>query len=73
MNPFVENQAEDQAVATANDDDPETERACESLIMCIVTTLNHGLRNGGGIGDVLRSPSTTVSFVKVVLEDLHSD
>jgi hypothetical protein len=25
--------------------------------MCIVTTLNQGLRNGGGIGDVLRSPS----------------
>ena len=25
--------------------------------MCIVTTLNQGLRNGGGIGDVLRRPS----------------
>lgn len=22
--------------------------------MCIITTLNHGLRNGGGIGDLLR-------------------
>ncbi|XP_037091266.1 inositol 1,4,5-trisphosphate receptor type 2-like [Pollicipes pollicipes] len=26
--------------------------------MCIVTTLNQGLRNGGGIGDVLRAPSS---------------
>ncbi|CAK6978102.1 inositol 1%2C4,5-trisphosphate receptor type 3 [Scomber scombrus] len=25
--------------------------------MCIVTVLNHGLRNGGGVGDVLRKPS----------------
>lgn len=33
------------------------ERSCDSLLMCIVTTLNHGLRNGGGIGDVLRPPS----------------
>lgn len=36
------------------------ERACDSLIMCIVTTLNQGLRNGGGIGDVLRAPSSKV-------------
>lgn len=36
------------------------ERACESLLMCIVTTLNHGLRNGGGIGDILRQPSSVV-------------
>lgn len=37
------------------------ERACDSLIMCIVTTLNQGLRNGGGIGDILRAPSSKVS------------
>lgn len=36
------------------------ERACESLLMCIVTTLNQGLRNGGGIGDILRQPSSEV-------------
>lgn len=30
--------------------------------MCIVTTLNQGLRNGGGIGDILRAPSSTVSI-----------
>jgi len=29
--------------------------------MCIVTTLNQGLRNGGGIGDILRAPSSVVS------------
>jgi len=39
----------------------EKERHCDSLIMCIVTTLNEGLRNGGGIGDVLRKPSSTVT------------
>lgn len=29
--------------------------------MCIVTVLNHGLRNGGGVGDILRKPSKDVS------------
>ncbi|XP_040291553.1 inositol 1,4,5-trisphosphate receptor type 2 isoform X2 [Bufo bufo] len=33
------------------------ERACDTLLMCIVTVLNQGLRNGGGVGDVLRKPS----------------
>ena len=37
------------------------ERSCDSLVMCIVTTLNQGLRNGGGIGDILRAPSSAVS------------
>jgi hypothetical protein len=37
------------------------ERACDSLVMCIVTTLNQGLRNGGGIGDILRAPSNKVN------------
>lgn len=37
------------------------ERSCDSLVMCIVTTLNQGLRNGGGIGDILRAPSSKVS------------
>ncbi|XP_073423539.1 inositol 1,4,5-trisphosphate-gated calcium channel ITPR2 isoform X2 [Dendrobates tinctorius] len=35
----------------------ENERACDTLLMCIVTVLNQGLRNGGGVGDVLRKPS----------------
>jgi inositol 1,4,5-triphosphate receptor type 1 len=47
------------------------ERACDSLIMCIITTLNQGLRNGGGIGDVLRSPSSVEPlFVARVIYDL---
>lgn len=44
----------------ADDDEERKERACDSLIMCIVTTLNQGLRNGGGIGDILRAPSSQV-------------
>ena len=40
--------------------DGDKERACDSLLMCFVTMINHGLRNGGGIGDVLRSPSNKV-------------
>merc|ERR1712045_502836 len=38
------------------------ERSCDTLWMCIITTLNQGLRNGGGIGDVLRPPSSTEPF-----------
>lgn len=41
----------------------EVERSCDTLFMCIVTTLNKGLRNGGGIGDVLRQPSIQVCFL----------
>ena len=37
------------------------EASCETLLMCIVTTLKEGIRNGGGIGDVLRKPSSSVS------------
>lgn len=40
--------------------DSDKERACDTLLMCIITTLNQGLRNGGGIGDVLRKPSSRV-------------
>lgn len=47
------------------------ERACDSLIMCIITTLNQGLRNGGGIGDILRAPSSAEAlFVPRVVYDL---
>ena len=41
--------------------------------MCIVTTFNQGRRNGGGIGDVLRSPSITEghsSFAARVIYDM---
>lgn len=30
---------------------------CATLAMCIVTTLNWGVKNGGGIGDFLRAPA----------------
>lgn len=42
-------------------DEDNVERACDTLLMCIVTVLNHGLRNGGGVGDVLRKPSKNVN------------
>ncbi|CAF4174789.1 unnamed protein product [Rotaria socialis] len=46
------------------------ERACDTLFMCIVTTLNKGLRNGGGIGDVLRQPSSRepLYFFRVIYD-----
>ncbi|KAM9483267.1 inositol 1,4,5-trisphosphate-gated calcium channel ITPR1 isoform 1-T1 [Clarias gariepinus] len=42
------------SVGTEEDD---AERACDSLWMCMITVLSHGLRSGGGVGDVLRKPS----------------
>lgn len=42
------------------EEEDNTENACDTLLMCIVTVLNHGLRNGGGVGDVLRRPSKEV-------------
>eukprot|EP00062_Callorhinchus_milii_P017673 gi/632970344/ref/XP_007901598.1/ PREDICTED: inositol 1,4,5-trisphosphate receptor type 1 [Callorhinchus milii] len=35
----------------------DSEHTCETLLMCIITVLSHGLRSGGGVGDVLRKPS----------------
>jgi inositol 1,4,5-triphosphate receptor type 1 len=53
------------------ENDAIKERACDSLLMCIITTLNQGLRNGGGIGDVLRSPSSAEPlFMARVIYDL---
>lgn len=49
----------------------DTERACDTLLMCIVTVMNHGLRNGGGVGDILRKPSKDESlFPARVVYDL---
>ncbi|XP_053545340.1 inositol 1,4,5-trisphosphate receptor type 1 [Bombina bombina] len=39
------------------EEEEEKEHTCETLLMCIVTVLSHGLRSGGGVGDVLRKPS----------------
>ena len=49
------------------EDGGKSERACDRLIMCIITTLNQGLRNGGGIGDVLRKPSSAVSVMCIYI------
>jgi len=48
------------------------ENHCETLLMCIITTLNEGLRNGGGIGDILRKPSQSegMLFMGRVVYDL---
>lgn len=62
------------SIPTSNpvlNDEERKERACDSLVMCIVTTLNKGLRNGGGIGDILRAPSSSEPlFVPRVVYDL---
>uniref|UniRef100_A0A672J749 Inositol 1,4,5-trisphosphate receptor n=1 Tax=Salarias fasciatus TaxID=181472 RepID=A0A672J749_SALFA len=39
------------------DEEKGIERVCDTLLMCIITVLNQGLRNGGGVGDFLRRPS----------------
>ncbi|KAJ8245709.1 hypothetical protein GJAV_G00273650 [Gymnothorax javanicus] len=44
-------------LSRAAEEDEGVERVCDTLLMCIVTVLNQGLRNGGGVGDVLRKPS----------------
>ncbi|KAH3893897.1 hypothetical protein DPMN_018049 [Dreissena polymorpha] len=51
---------------TDDEAEPDRQRACDSLVMCILTTLNHGLRNGGGIGDILRKPSAGVYIVDIL-------
>ncbi|CAF0775305.1 unnamed protein product [Brachionus calyciflorus] len=50
--------------------EPEVEKSCETLFMCIITTLDMGLRNGGGIGDVLRRPSSDepLFFFRVIYD-----
>ncbi|XP_023661369.1 inositol 1,4,5-trisphosphate-gated calcium channel ITPR1 isoform X7 [Paramormyrops kingsleyae] len=48
----------ENALEEASEDlSEDKERTCDSLLMCIVTVLSHGLRSGGGVGDVLRKPS----------------
>uniref|UniRef100_A0A8C1MYN3 Inositol 1,4,5-trisphosphate receptor n=1 Tax=Cyprinus carpio TaxID=7962 RepID=A0A8C1MYN3_CYPCA len=44
-------------ISVEEEDEDSTERVCDTLLMCIITVLNHGLRNGGGIADVLRKLS----------------
>uniref|UniRef100_A0A8C8S4G5 Inositol 1,4,5-trisphosphate receptor n=1 Tax=Pelusios castaneus TaxID=367368 RepID=A0A8C8S4G5_9SAUR len=66
MEAFMESCSDDKI----NEED-DSERACDTLLMCIVTVLNHGLRNGGGVGDILRKPSKDESlFPARVIYDL---
>ncbi|KAG8132164.1 putative Inositol 145-trisphosphate receptor type 3 protein [Naja naja] len=76
---FMETCSNDKISCSSPDTVPEvlqeeednTERACDTLLMCIVTVLNHGLRNGGGVGDILRKPSKDESlFPARVIYDL---
>ncbi|XP_023604558.1 inositol 1,4,5-trisphosphate receptor type 1-like, partial [Myotis lucifugus] len=46
-----------EALLPAEEPEQDKEHTCETLLMCIVTVLSHGLRSGGGVGDVLRKPS----------------
>ncbi|XP_058428983.1 inositol 1,4,5-trisphosphate receptor type 1 isoform X9 [Marmota monax] len=46
-----------QELLPVEETEQDKEHTCETLLMCIVTVLSHGLRSGGGVGDVLRKPS----------------
>ncbi|XP_064131065.1 inositol 1,4,5-trisphosphate receptor type 1 isoform X6 [Loxodonta africana] len=46
-----------EELVPAEELEQDKEHTCETLLMCIVTVLSHGLRSGGGVGDVLRKPS----------------
>ncbi|XP_043356220.1 inositol 1,4,5-trisphosphate receptor type 3 isoform X2 [Dermochelys coriacea] len=76
MEAFMESCSGDKISCSAvpdvlRDDEDNSERACDTLLMCIVTVLNHGLRNGGGVGDILRKPSKDESlFPARVIYDL---
>ncbi|XP_043356219.1 inositol 1,4,5-trisphosphate receptor type 3 isoform X1 [Dermochelys coriacea] len=77
MEAFMESCSGDKISCSAvpdvlrDNDEDNSERACDTLLMCIVTVLNHGLRNGGGVGDILRKPSKDESlFPARVIYDL---
>nr|XP_013011800.1 inositol 1,4,5-trisphosphate receptor type 1 isoform X8 [Cavia porcellus] len=46
-----------EELISVEETEQDKEHTCETLLMCIVTVLSHGLRSGGGVGDVLRKPS----------------
>ncbi|XP_053539846.1 inositol 1,4,5-trisphosphate receptor type 1 isoform X7 [Ictalurus punctatus] len=48
---------ENETCLSVSTEEDDVERACDSLWMCMITVLSHGLRSGGGVGDVLRKPS----------------
>ncbi|XP_017949173.1 inositol 1,4,5-trisphosphate receptor type 1 isoform X4 [Xenopus tropicalis] len=51
------NCTQEELSQVTEEEEEEKEHTCETLLMCIVTVLSHGLRSGGGVGDVLRKPS----------------
>ncbi|KJH49237.1 hypothetical protein DICVIV_04617 [Dictyocaulus viviparus] len=53
-----------------HEDDKYKIPSCETLRMCIITTLNWGLRNGGGIGDVLRNagPEEKLFYYRIIYD-----
>ncbi|XP_017160266.1 inositol 1,4,5-trisphosphate receptor type 1-like isoform X2 [Poecilia reticulata] len=57
LNENCSNIAQQEEFGIDSEDENDMERTCDSLLMCIVTVLSHGLRSGGGVGDVLRKPS----------------
>ena len=38
------------------------EPLCDTFLMCLITVFKEGVRSGGGIGDVMRKPLTSVSW-----------
>ncbi|CAI2351552.1 unnamed protein product [Caenorhabditis sp. 36 PRJEB53466] len=59
--------------SSGNDDEDDNKKvkSCETLWMCILQTMYLGLRNGGGIGDVLRNPAPWEDmFIWRVLYDM---
>lgn len=60
----------DEVETNSTAEEEVKERACDSMAMCIITTLNQGLRNGGGIGDILRAPSSKV-LLSFSISDLY--
>ncbi len=40
-------------IDSSNDSNPDQSLYCRTLFECFTSTLNNGLRAGGGIGDVL--------------------
>jgi hypothetical protein len=46
----------DEASDYDDDHGPDFNMYCETLIRCLTSTINYGIRAGGGIGDVLEQP-----------------
>ncbi|XP_032895218.1 inositol 1,4,5-trisphosphate receptor type 2 [Amblyraja radiata] len=66
----VEQLEKNKSSLSDGQDDTMLEQTCDTLLRCIVTVLNQGLRNGGGVGDVLRKPSKNepLFFARVVYD-----